>query len=191
MSSFGEAQKQPGVVQCDWKGGGEVDLSSLAGSGTLSIAEAEFFRIPLLGPLYLVFDQLTPGFRKDVASTVTAKHRMAGGTLHLDDLTLDSKQTHIEANGTIDLARGYARLTAKVNLQGIVGLATVLVTSLLEFEGEGRVGDVRWKLKNIPGVGLLGGAAKKTTETATGAVKKTGKAVKGLLKLPGKLLPGK
>ena len=102
----------------DWKGGGGFELASITGSGALSIHEAEFFRIPLLGPLHLVFDKLTPGFGKDVASTMTANHRMTGGTLHIENLKLESKLTRIEANGSIDLNRQYAHLTAKAKLQG-------------------------------------------------------------------------
>src|SRR4029077_4500888 len=33
ISSFGGTHPEPGVVQCDWKGGGKFDLPSLAGSG--------------------------------------------------------------------------------------------------------------------------------------------------------------
>lgn len=208
-SSFGPAQRQPGIVQVSWKGGGGFDLASITGSGALSIREAEFYRIPLLGPLHLVFDQLTPGFGKDVASTMTANHQMAGGILRIEDLKLDSKLTRIEASGSVDMARQYAHLTAKARLQGIAGLATALLSALLELEGEGPVNNVRWKLKNIPGLATLedatriigatggavingtGAAVKKTTETATDAVKGTGKTLKEVLKIPGKLLPGR
>ena len=78
ISSFGGTHPEPGVVQCDWKGGGELDLASLAGSGALSIGEAEFCRMPIVGPLYRVFGILAPGFRKDEPSTMTVNHRIAG-----------------------------------------------------------------------------------------------------------------
>lgn len=209
VDSLGAAQKQPGIVQFDWSGGGGFDLPSISGSGSLSIREAAFYRIPLLGPLHVVFDKLTPGFGRDVASTMTARNRMAGGILHIENLKLDSKLTRIEANGSIDLTRQYAHLTAKAKLQGIAGLATALLSALLKVEGEGPVHDVRWKLDKVPGIDMIGDAAgvvgktggmvideaasvvKKTTGTAADAVKGTGNAVKGLFKLPGKLLPGK
>lgn len=197
-NSFGAAQRQPGIVEFNWKGGGAFELVSITGSGAVTIHEAEFYRVPLLGPLHLVFDQLTPGFGRDVASTMTSNYRMGGGTLQIENMRLESKLTRIEANGSIDLSRQYARLTAKAKLQGIVGLATSVLSALLEVEGEGPVSEVRWKLKNVPGAGLVGGAADVVGKTggmviegAGGAVKETGKAAKGLLKLPGKLFQGK
>ena len=179
VASFGVVRKEPGTVQCDWKGGGEFELASLTGSGALSIGDTGFAHIPIFGGMYALFKELTPRFRGDVASTMTVKHRMADGTLHLEDLKLDSKQTHIEASGAIDLVRDHARITAHGRLRGITGLATVILASLLEFQGEGPVRDMHWKLKSIPGVGLIGKAAKKITGKEKGAVKGTGGGVKG------------
>lgn len=196
--SFGAAGNQPGTVEIGWKGGGGFELASITGSGALGIRDAEFYRIPLLGPLHVVFDKLTPGFARDVASTLSANHRIGGGILHIDNLKLESKLTRIEANGSVDLNRQYARLTAKAKLQGIAGLATAILSALLEVEGEGPVSDVQWKLKNVPGIDMIGEAAGVVGKTggavidgAGSAVKGAGKAAKGLLKIPGKLLPGR
>jgi hypothetical protein len=206
--SFGAGSNQPGVVNANWKGGGGFDLPSIAGGGTVSIQQAEFFRIPLLGPLHLVFDQLTPGFGKDVASSLTASHSLGNGILSIRNLKLDSKFTRLEANGDVNLTSNHAHLTAKAKLQGIVGLATALLSALLEVEGEGPISDVKWKLKSLPAgllvkgavdvVGKTGGvvldgaegAVNITTDAATGTVKGAGKAVKEILKIPGRLLPG-
>jgi hypothetical protein len=150
----------------------------------LSIREAEFYRVPLFGPLNIVFDQLTPGFARDVATSLTSHYRINRGTLHIENLKLESTLTLIDAQGTIDLARQYASLTAKAKLRGIAGIATFLVSSLLEMRGEGPVDDVRWKLDHLPGDGRL-------MEDAADVLKGTGGAVKDILKLPGKLLPRK
>ena len=138
ISSFGGTHPEPGVVQCDWKGSGEFDLASLAGSGALSIGEAEFCRMPIVGPLYRVFGIVAPGFHKDEPSTMTVNHRIAGSTLYLEELKLVSEQALIEASGAIDLAREYTQLTARGRLRRLPGLVTVLLTWLLEFKGEGR-----------------------------------------------------
>jgi hypothetical protein len=192
MNSFGTSQKQPGMVQVSWKGGGGFDLNSITGSGSLGIHQAEFYRIPLLGPLHLVFDKLAPGFGKDVASTLTANHRLGGGNLQINKLRLESKLTRIEADGVVDLNKQYAHLVAQAKLQGIAGMATILLSTLLQMEGDGPVSDVHWKL-NMP-ADLIGGAANvvgkaggAVIEGAGGAVKETGKAAKGLLKIPGKI----
>ncbi len=189
VNSFGGAQTAPGVVQFDWKGGGEFDPASLAGSGAMSIGGAEFGRMPILGPLHLVFDILAPGFRKNEPSTMSVNHRISGGTLFLDDLKLVSRQVRVEAGGEIDLEREYAQFTAKGRLRRLPGLVTVLLTFLLEFKGEGPMDDVRWRFKSIPGFHLIGKAARKSTRTE--AEKGADRALKGLIELPGDVLPGK
>lgn len=189
MSSFGNSQKQPGAMRIDWKGGGGFALPSIKGSGSLGIDGAEFFRIPLLGPLHLVFDRISPGFGKDVASSLTCNHSLADGVLHIRNLHLDSKMTRIDANGTVNLENNYAELTAKAKLLGAVGQATALLSSLLEVEGSGPVSDMRWGLKNMPDAEIVTDAAKAVEKTGGKVLKTGGKAVKGLLGVPRKLLP--
>ena len=97
INSFGGAQTEPGVVQCDWQGGGEFDLASLAGSGALSIGEADFGRVPIVGPLHFVFNILAPRFHTDEPSTMTVNHRMAGSILYLEDLKLVSEHARVRS----------------------------------------------------------------------------------------------
>lgn len=191
MGSFGNSQKQPGVVKIDWKGGGGFSLRSIKGSGSLGISGAEFFRVPLLGPLHLVFDRIAPGFGKDVASSLTCGHSLSDGILRIDNLHLDSRLTRIDARGTINLETNHADLTAKAGLLGLAGQATALLSSMMEVEGSGPVSDMQWGLKNMPDAEIITGAARTLEKTGGKAVKTTGKAVKGLLGIPGKLLPKK
>jgi hypothetical protein len=191
INSFGGAQKEPGVVQCDWQGGGEFDLASLAGSGALSIGEADFGRVPMVGPLHFVFNVLAPRFHTDEPSTMTVNHRMAGSLLYLEDLKLVSEHAHVEAGGNIDLAHESTQLNARGGLRKLPGLITVLFTWLLEFKGEGPVDNVRWSIKGFPGFHPIVNAPKKTTRTADAAEKEADRAVKGLIELPGKVLEDK
>ena len=191
INSFGGAQTEPGVVQCDWQGGGEFDLASLAGSGALSIGEADFGRVPIVGPLHFVFNILAPRFHTDEPSTMTVNHRMAGSLLYLEDLKLVSEHAHVQAGGNIDLARESTQLNARGGLRKLPGLITVLFTWLLEFKGEGPVDNVRWSIKGFPGFHPIVNAPKKTTRTADAAEKEADRAVKGLIELPGKVLEDK
>ena len=191
INSFGGAQKEPGVVQCDWQGGGEFNLASLAGSGALSIGEADFGRVPIVGPLHFVFNILAPRFHTDEPSTMTVNHRMAGSILYLEDLKLVSEHAHVQAGGNIDLAHESTQLNARGGLRKLPGLITVLFTSLLEFKGEGPVDNVRWSIKGFPGFHPIVNAPKKTTRTADAAEKEADRAVKGLIELPGKVLEDK
>jgi hypothetical protein len=188
ISSFGGTHPEPGVVQYDWKGGGEFDLASLAGSGALSIDEAEFCRMPIVGPLYRVFGILAPGFHKDEPSTMTVNHRISDSSLYLEELKLVSEQALIEGSGAVDLAREYTQLTARGRLRRLPGLVTVLLTWLLEFKGEGPVGNTRWSLKGLAGFHPIINASKRTTRMEREAENEDGRAVKGLIELPGKVL---
>jgi hypothetical protein len=191
INSFGGAQTEPGVVQCDWQGGGEFDLASLAGSGALSIGNADFGRVPIVGPLHFVFNILAPRFHTDEPSTMTVNHRMAGSLLYLEDVKLVSEHAHVEAGGNIDLAREYTQLNARGGLRKLPGLITVLFTWLLEFKGDGPVDNVHWSIKGFPGFHPIVNAPKKTTRTADAAEKEADRAVKGLIELPGKVLEDK
>jgi hypothetical protein len=191
INSFGGAQTEPGVVQCDWQGGSEFDLASLAGSGALSIGEADFGRVPVVGPLHFVFNVLAPRFHTDEPSTMTVNHRMAGSMLYLEDLKLVSEHARVQAGGDIDLAREYTHLTARGGLRKLPGLITVLFTWLLEFKGEGPVDAVRWSIKGFPGFHPVVNAPNKTTRIADAAEKEADRAVKGLIELPGKVLEDK
>ncbi|MBS0657138.1 MAG: hypothetical protein JSR82_02680 [Verrucomicrobia bacterium] len=193
LASLGSTQRHSGTLQLDWKGSGGLDALSLTGAGSVTVTGAEFFEIPLLGTLTTVFQQLTPGFGGSVATALRVRYRLANGRLQLENLVLDNQQAHIEAEGSLDLVRQYAKLNARANLRGIVGLATALVTSLLEVEGEGPWRDVRWRLKSAPGTKAIGKAAEAVGKTggavvkgAGEAAKGTGKAASGLLKRVGK-----
>ena len=187
VKSFGGVQAEPGIVRLDWKGGGQFDRASLAGSGAFGIDEADFGRVPIVGPLHFVFDKLVPGFYPDEASTMTMHHRMTGGTLYLEELKLDSEQVRVKASGKINLGNEYTLLTAKGRLRKIPGLITFLFTWLFEFKGEGPLDGVRWSLKGFPGFHPIINAPKKTTETEE-AEQAADRAVKGVIELPGKVL---
>ena len=191
INTFGGAQTEPGVVQCDWQGGSEFDLASLAGSGALSIGGADFGRVPVVGPLHFVFNVLAPRFHTDEPSTMTVNHRMAGSILYLEDLKLVSEHARVQAGGDIDLAREYTHLTARGGLRKLPGLITVLFTWLLEFKGEGPVDAVRWSIKGFPGFHPVVNAPNKTTRIADAAEKEADRAVKGLIELPGNVLEDK
>ena len=119
--------------------------------------------------MHHLFEKLTPRFHKHMVSTMTVNHRITDSTLHLDHLKLDNKQAHIRAQGTIDLEREYAHLTASGRLNGIAGLTTVLFASLLEFEGEGPVDQIHWKLNGLPGFRHIRKAAKKGLTAVKGS----------------------
>jgi hypothetical protein len=143
MKSFGKTDKQPGVVQGMWQGGGGFGLAALTGSGTLHIQDAEFFQLPVLGTFSLLLDKLTPGFGRDQSSHVEAAYRMGDGKLQIEELTLTTHQIHLEAEGSIDLVRQYADVSTWARLKGLAGL--VPIVRRVEAKGRGPLGSVEWK----------------------------------------------
>lgn len=144
MNSFGKAEKQPGVGQATWQGGGGFGVAAFTGSGTVNIEDAEFFRLPILGTFSLLLDKLTPGFGRDQSSRVEAAYRTSGGKLQIEELTLTSHQMRLEAGGWIDLKRHYVNVTAEARLKGIVGLVSA-IAGKVEAAGQGPLGSVVWK----------------------------------------------
>jgi len=205
MTSLGESSVLPGKLSATFSGGGGLALEQIRGGGTVNLRNAAFYRIPLLGPLTLVFDKIAPGFARDTASDLDARYSIANGVVTLHHADLKSKLTEVSAQGRVDLVKQYGDLQGKAKLRGIVGLSTALLSELLTVEGKGPLNDMRWSLKNLPGVAEITGAAGKVggavtdvvkdvggaAGKATGtAVKEAGKAAKKIFSLPGKLLPG-
>ncbi len=97
LNSFGPPQKQPGTIQFDWKGRGELDLASLAGVGTLSIQGAKLFSVPQQDHLELLGNvTMTKGDakekRRDVVNVRVADASLTLGNgddeTKLEDLNL-------------------------------------------------------------------------------------------------------
>lgn len=205
MTSLGQSSVLPGKLSTTFQGGGGLALDQITGSGTVSVKNAAFYRVPLLGPLSVVFDKIAPGFARDTASDLDAQFSITRGIVTLHKAALQSKLTEVTAEGKVDLVQQRGDLVGKAKLRGIVGLPTVLLSELLAVEGSGPLNDMRWSLKNAPGMAEItgavgkaggavtdvvkdvGGAAGKATGTA---VKEAGKAAKKIFSLPGKLLPG-
>lgn len=207
--SLGMEEGQVGLLNATWQGGGGFSLPEIRGRGSLQITDAMFYRLPLLGPLHLIFDKIAPGFAKDTASRLDLNHELSGELLTISDLKLRSTITEIQAEGTLNLASQHAKMTARAQLRGIAGLPTMLLGRLLTLDGEGPFSSIQWRLRYAPGLETLSGAAGLMTGTAgavggavigageagvdaaAGAVKGAGKAAKGILSLPGRLLKKK
>ncbi len=213
LHSFGKQAEQQGELYASWSGGGGFSLASLRGGGDLTVTRAAFYRIPLLGPLHLIFDRLAPGFARDTATELRMRHQMAGGILQVRQARVQSAITEIQVDGALDLNRRYADLTARAQLRGIAGIPTALLGMLLTLDGEGSFDNIEWRLRYTPGLetitgiagtvggtvlvvgGTAGGVVREVGGTAVdtaadavkGAGKAAGEAVKGILNLPGRL----
>lgn len=196
VRSFRQGDRMPGALDFTWQGGGGFTLGEMSGSGTLSVREARFYSIPLLGPLHLVMDRLKPGFGRDVASKMTTQLSLKENVLSIRELSLDSSTTRVTAGGDLDLAQRTAQLQARANVRGLVGVATQALSQLLEFEGMGPLDDIQWRLKAVPkelspaaAAKLIGDTGGAVLEVGTGVAKDAVKSVPKIIEKPLKLLP--
>jgi hypothetical protein len=175
-----------GRVDVTWDGGGGFDVAMLRSTGAVVISEMQFYQLPLLGPLHLAIDRVQPGFGKDVSSHLTTRFALRDGVLRLDGLSVDSQTTRVTASGTVDCKTGQVAMTAQGRLQGFVlQLATGALSELLAFEAKGKLPDVGWQLKYVPGSRLVFDVVRFGGSAVGTVVKGASGVVSGVLGLPG------
>ena len=141
-------QQEKGTLHGSWQGGGGLSLASLSGQGSLRVTNEGFNKLPLLGPLSLVFAGLAPGFAGDATSGLETNYALRGGILTLSDLKVDSTVTQIQAEGDLNLVTQQAKLTARAKLRGIAGLPTALLGRLFTLDGEGPLSNIQWRRRH-------------------------------------------
>lgn len=178
-------RQQQGALHGTWQGGGGLKLTSLAGHGSLRITDEGFHRLPMLGPMSVIFLGLAPGFAEETTSRMATDYALSGGILTLSRLKVDSEFTEVQADGDLNLVTQHAKLTARAKLRGIAELPTGLLGRLLTLDGEGPFSDIQWRLRYAFGLEQVTGVAGATES----AVKGLGKTAKEILGIPGRLLP--
>lgn len=144
-------QQEKGVLHAAWQGGGALELKSLSGQGSMRVTNESFDKLPLLGPLSLVFAGLAPGLAGNTRSRMETNYALrSGGVLTLSDLKVDSAMTQVQAEGEVNLLTEQAKVTAQARLRGIAALPTALLGRMLTFDGEGTLSNMQWRLR--PGI---------------------------------------
>lgn len=178
-------KQQHGMLHGTWQGGGGLRLTDIMGQGALRITDEGFNKLPLTGPLALVFVGIAPGFAEETTSRLATDYALHGGTLTLSNLKVDSAVTEIQAAGDLNLVTQHAKLTARAKLRGIAGLPTALLGRLLTLDGEGPFSDIQWRLRYALGLEQVAGTG---VAIASDVVKEGGKVARGILSFPGRLL---
>lgn len=81
--------------------------------------------------------------------------------------------------GQVDLERQTLDVDVRANLKGVAGLATELVSRILEFHGAGPLKDVRWSMSHGPVKEV-----KAAVDVAGEAVKGVGEVLKDVGEIP-------
>jgi len=126
--------------------------STIEGSGTAALEEANIFALPLLGPLSTIISALLPGDRiaYSVARRADATFQASRGRITLHGFEAATRTFRLTADGTVDVLRDSVDLEARLNLRGAPGLLLYPVSKLLEYRAGGTIKDPGWRPRIIP-----------------------------------------
>lgn len=204
----GENKGLPGRLFFEFNGSGDKTTPIKDARGRVKIEGAKFYEMRYFGSLFAALNTAVPAFGKrktgEGADTqeLTGTYQVQDEVIRSDDLVFGGDLSQIVVKGDYNLQENTVNLEGKAELKGLVGLATDLVSNLLELSGVGPLNDIKWELKNLNAVGVIKVGTKGVTGTsieilklgggtAKGAVKITGKSVEGISKGLKKVLPFK
>ena len=126
-----------GLLFVDYQGQIAKDLSSLGGRGSLELQNSQLYKVPVVGPVQRLLGAAIPVFGAEKKSAVTADFEADSGILMTQNLLVRSDGTKIGVKGHADLTRQVTQFTAQASLDGPLGLATGLISEMIEIEGRG------------------------------------------------------
>ncbi len=129
------------------------DWKKLKGKGALVILNSNLYAVPILGPLTQLIGGVLPSPIKgfNVAKEADATFTIADGFVTTQDLVASTKVFTIAANGKIDFLEDRIDFHAQVKFGKILGLVLFPVSKILEYTGEGSVGDPVWRPRFFSG----------------------------------------
>jgi|GEM_PF-592936 len=137
-----------GDVTGHFKFTGEMnDWRALRGEGALTILNANLYSVPILGPLTPLIGAVLPrpikGYNeaKDADCTFVVENGFAT-TKNIEATTAVFR---LISKGSIDFLENRILFEAQVRLRGLPGLVFFPVSEILEYVGEGSVGQPNWR----------------------------------------------
>ena len=159
--------------------------------------DGKFYAIPLIGAFQAFVSGKVAHFGTDEAKDMHATFSLANGVVSSSDCQLESAKTKVFVEGDVDLVAKSLDVKVRINLKGIAGAATSVVSQALAVSGKGPFDEVRWSMGVIPdGKGgtldKMTGVVKGAAEGVADAVEEVGEAAGNLLEnRPGLLVPKK
>ncbi len=191
-SHIGTASFGSGRIDLTFNGSGGPTLPSLDGSGHLRLSGADSVSLPILTSLLTTIRTVIPLLKTgDNSTTVTANYTLRDGVFTSNNIKLESGALAVDGTTRVNIEKSYLHATASTRTTGATGLVTGLAGKALALEGEGPLGAVQWRLKNLPvGAGTAAGAVIDGAKDVGGAVGETAggllKGIKGILTKSGK-----
>jgi len=139
----------PGHVAFTMGRGGEA--ATVNGEGVAIIANGDLYALPILGPLTVILSSVLPrpvaGY--SVARECDATFVIERGVVLMEDFEALTSVFRIRGGGSIDIPQDKVELDMKANVRGAAGFVFFPVSEILEYRGEGTVGDTRWRPKHF------------------------------------------
>lgn len=123
------------------------DWKTLNGNGTLVILNSNLYAVPILGPLTPLLGALLPKPIKgyNIAKEANCTFTVADGFVSTDDFEALTIVFRLETKGKIDFMEDRIQMEAKAKFRGLPGLVLFPVSEILEYVGEGSVGNPLWR----------------------------------------------
>ncbi|CAN5898618.1 hypothetical protein BH11VER1_BH11VER1_29400 [soil metagenome] len=137
-----------GDLTGDFKFSGSLgDWKTLNGTGTLVILNSDLYAVPILGPLTPLLGALLPKPIKgyNIAKEANCTFTVADGFVSTNDFEALTIVFRLETKGKIDFMEDRIQMEAKAKFRGLPGLVLFPVSEILEYVGEGSVGNPLWR----------------------------------------------
>ncbi len=126
---------------------------SLKGQGALVLLNGNLYAVPILGPLTPLLGALLPRPIKgyNIAKEADATFTIADGFAETQDLEALTAVFRLVVKGKVDFIEDRIQFHAQSKFRGLPGLVLFPVSTILEYTGEGTVGDPVWRPRYFSG----------------------------------------
>ncbi|TLD69861.1 hypothetical protein FEM03_16205 [Phragmitibacter flavus] len=123
------------------------DWKSLRGEGALTILNSNLYAVPILGPLTPLIAAVLPKQMKNYneAKEADCTFTVANGFATTDNIEAVTGVFKLVSKGSVDFLENRIQFEAQARLRGLPGIVFFPVSEILEYVGEGSVGDPMWR----------------------------------------------
>lgn len=129
------------------------DWRTVKGGGSLTMLNGNLYAVPILGPLTPLIGAVLPRPIKgyNVAKEADCTFTVADGFASTDDLEALTAVFRLVSRGKVDFLEDRIQFEAQAKFRGLPGLVLFPVSEILEYVGEGSVGDPLWRPRYFSG----------------------------------------
>lgn len=141
------SQMMKGTINLDYQGIVSSQIAQYSGNGNVELLDGQLFEVPVIGAVQRLLGAAIPVFDVENQTTVSGTYVIDSGVLTTSDLLVRGEGTKISVKGQADLSRQLTAFSARANLEGPLGVATGLVSEVIEVEGRGPLKNPQLRLK--------------------------------------------